>query len=138
MTLHIVDDFVEAGDACGFELVVAHLLVDDILNIRQQASWHLVARVDGKLIYGQEGNGEPDGIFKFSSNEIAGETGAQGKPDDPKYKNYLNYYILGYNKEMHITLGNDFLTGEKLNISVWLGLEDMPEFKSNTITFYTY
>lgn len=39
---------------------------------------------------------------------------------------------------MHITLGNDFLTGEKLNISVWLGLEDMPEFKSNTITFYTY
>ena len=93
---------------------------------------------DGKLIYGPEGNGEPDGIFKFSSNEIAGETGAQGKPDDPKYKNYLNYYILGYNKEMHITLGNDFLTGEKLNISVWLGLEDMPEFKSNTITFYTY
>ena len=63
---------------------------------------------DGKLIYGPEGNGEPDGIFKFSSNEIAGETGAQGKPDDPKYKNYLNYYILGYNKEMHITLGNDF------------------------------
>ena len=60
------------------------------------------------------------------------------KLDDPKYKNYLNYYILGYNKEMHITLGNDFLTGEKLNISVWLGLEDMPEFKSNTITFYTY
>ena len=93
---------------------------------------------DGKLIYGPEGNGEPDGIFKFSSNEIAGETGAQGKLDDPKYKNYLNYYILGYNKEMHITLGNDFLTGEKLNISVWLGLEDMPEFKSNTITFYTY
>lgn len=39
---------------------------------------------------------------------------------------------------MHITLGTDFLTGEKLNISVWLGLEDMPEFKSNTITFYTY
>ena len=34
---------------------------------------------DGKLIYGPEGNGEPDGIFKFSSNEIAGETGAQGK-----------------------------------------------------------
>lgn len=93
---------------------------------------------DGKLIYGPEGNGEPDGIFKFSSNEIAGETGAQGKPDDPKYKNYLNYYILGYNKEMHITLGTDFLTGEKLNISVWLGLEEMPEFKSNTITFYTY
>lgn len=95
---------------------------------------------DGKLIYGPEGNGEPDGIFKFSSNEIAGETGAQGKPDDPKYKNYLNYYILGYqqNKEMHITLGTAFLTGEKLNISVWLGLEDMPEFKSNTITFYTY
>ena len=93
---------------------------------------------DGKLIYGPEGNGDPDGIFKFSSNEIAGETGAQGKLDDPKYKNYLNYYILGYNKEMHITLGNDFLTGEKLNISVWLGLEDMPEFKSNTITFYTY
>lgn len=93
---------------------------------------------DGKLIYGPEGNGEPDGIFKFSSNEIAGETGAQGKLDDPKYKNYLNYYILGYNKEMHITLGNDFLTGEKLNISVWLGLEDMPEFNSNTITFYTY
>ena len=93
---------------------------------------------DGKLIYGPEGNGEPDGIFKFSSNEIAGETGAQGKLDDPKYKNYLNYYILGYNKEMHITLGNDFLTGEKLNISVRLGLEDMPEFKSNTITFYTY
>mgnify|MGYP000551721246 FL=1 len=93
---------------------------------------------DGKLIYGPEGNGEPDGIFKFSSNEIAGETGAQGKLDDPKYKNYLNYYILGYNKEMHITLGNGFLTGEKLNISVWLGLEDMPEFKSNTITFYTY
>lgn len=95
---------------------------------------------DGKLIYGPGGNGEPDGIFKFSSNEIAGETGAQGKPDDPKYKNYLNYYILGYqqNKEMHITLGTAFLTGEKLNISVWLGLEDMPEFKSNTITFYTY
>lgn len=95
---------------------------------------------DGKLIYGPEGNGEPDGIFKFSSNEIAGETGAQGHEDDPKYKNYLNYYILGYqqNKEMHITLGTDFLTGEKLNISVWLGLEEMPEFKSNTITFYTY
>ena len=62
------------------------------------------------------------------------------RTDDPKYKNYLNYYILGYqqNKEMHITLGTAFLTGEKLNISVWLGLEDMPEFKSNTITFYTY
>lgn len=39
---------------------------------------------------------------------------------------------------MHITLGTAFLTGEKLNISVSLGLEDMPEFKSNTITFYTY
>ena len=95
---------------------------------------------DRKLIYGPEGNGEPDGIFKFSSKEIAGETGAEGHADDPKYKNYLNYYILSnpQNKEMHITLGTDFLTGEKLNISVWLGLEDMPEFKSNTITFYTY
>jgi prepilin-type N-terminal cleavage/methylation domain-containing protein len=95
---------------------------------------------DRNLIYGPEGNGEPDGIFKFSSKEIAGETGAEGKPGDPKYKNYLNYYILSnpQNKEMHITLGTDFLTGEKLNISVWLGLEDMPEFKSNTITFYTY
>ena len=39
---------------------------------------------------------------------------------------------------MHITLGNDFLTGEKLNISVWLGLEEESGFKSNTITFYTY
>ncbi|MFQ7714286.1 MAG: hypothetical protein ACLRI8_07840 [Agathobacter rectalis] len=29
---------------------------------------------DGKLIYGPDGNGEPDGIFKFSSKEIAGET----------------------------------------------------------------
>lgn len=95
---------------------------------------------DRKLIYGPEGSGEPDGIFKFSSKEIAGETGAEGHADDPKYKNYLNYYILSnpQNKEMHITLGTDFLTGEKLNISVWLGLEDMPEFKSNTITFYTY
>lgn len=95
---------------------------------------------DGKLIYGPEGNGEPDGIFKFSSKEIGGETGAEGHEDDPKYKNYLNYYILGYqqNKEMHITLGKNFLVGEKLNISVWLGLEDMPEFKSNTVTFYTY
>ena len=95
---------------------------------------------DRKLIYGPEGNGEPDGIFKFSSKEIAGETGAEGHADDPKYKNYLNYYILSnpQNKEMHITLGTDFLTGEKLNNSVWLGLEDMPEFKSNTITFYTY
>lgn len=95
---------------------------------------------DRNLIYGPEGSGEPDGIFKFSSKEIAGETGAEGHADDPKYKNYLNYYILSnpQNKEMHITLGTDFLTGEKLNISVWLGLEDMPEFKSNTITFYTY
>ena len=95
---------------------------------------------DRNLIYGPEGNGEPDGIFKFSSKEIAGETGAEGQAGDPKYKNYLNYYILSnpQNKEMHITLGTDFLTGEKLNISVWLGLEDMPEFKSNTITFYTY
>lgn len=95
---------------------------------------------DGKLIYGPEGNGEPDGIFKFSSNEIAGETGAQGHEDDPKYKNYLNYYILGYqqNKEMHITLGKNFFVGEKLNISVWLGLEKEPGFKSNTVTFYTY
>lgn len=95
---------------------------------------------DGKLIYGPEGNGEPDGIFKFSSNEIAGETGTQGHEDDPKYKNYLNYYILGYqqNKEMHITLGKNFFVGEKLNISVWLGLEKEPGFKSNTVTFYTY
>lgn len=95
---------------------------------------------DGKLIYGPEGNGEPDGIFKFSSKEIGGGTGAQDKPDDPKYRNYLNYYIVdgNQNKEMHITLGKNFLVGEKLNISVWLGLEEMPEFKSNTITFYTY
>lgn len=80
---------------------------------------------DGKLIYGPEGNGEPDGIFKFSSKEIGGETGAQDKPDDPKYRNYLNYYIVdgNQNKEMHITLGKNFLVGEKLNISVWLGLE---------------
>ncbi len=27
-----------------------------------------------KLIYGPDGNGEPYGIFKFSSKEIAGET----------------------------------------------------------------
>ena len=95
---------------------------------------------DGKLIYGPEGNGEPDGIFKFSSNEIAGETGAEGHEDDPKYRNYLNYYIVdgNQNEKMHITLGKNFFVGEKLNISVWLGLEDMPEFKSNTITFYTY
>lgn len=95
---------------------------------------------DGKLIYGPEGNGEPDGIFKFSSKEIGGGTGAQDKPDDPKYRNYLNYYIVdgNQNKEMHITLGKNFFVGEKLNISVWLGLEDMPEFKSNTVTFYTY
>lgn len=95
---------------------------------------------DGKLIYGPEGNGEPDGIFKFSSKEIGGETGAQDKPDDPKYRNYLNYYIVdgNQNKEMHITLGKNFLVGEKLNISVWLGLEKEPKFKSNTVTFYTY
>lgn len=90
---------------------------------------------DGKLIYGTEGNGEPDGIFNFSSNEISEE-----QASDPKYRNYLNYYIVdgNQNKEMHITLGKNFLVGEKLNISVWLGLEDMPEFKSNTVTFYTY
>ncbi len=95
---------------------------------------------DGKLIYGPDGNGEPDGIFKFSSKEIAGETGAEGHEDDPKYRNYLNYYIVdgNQNEKMHITLGKNFFVGEKLNISVWLGLEDMPEFKSNTITFYTY
>ncbi len=39
---------------------------------------------------------------------------------------------------MHITLGKNFLIGEKLNISVWLGLEEVSGFKSNTITFYTY
>ena len=90
---------------------------------------------DGKLIYGTEGNGEPDGIFNFSSNEISEE-----QASDPKYRNYLNYYIVdgNQNKEMHITLGKNFFVGEKLNISVWLGLEDMPEFKSNTVTFYTY
>lgn len=90
---------------------------------------------DGKLIYGTEGNGEPDGIFNFSSNEISEE-----QASDPKYRNYLNYYIVdgNQNKEMHITLGKNFLVGEKLNISVWLGLEDMSEFKSNTVTFYTY
>lgn len=90
---------------------------------------------DGKLIYGTEGNGEPDGIFNFSSNEISEE-----QASDPKYRNYLNYYIVNgnQNKEMHITLGKNFLVGEKLNISVWLGIEDMPEFKSNTVTFYTY
>lgn len=90
---------------------------------------------DGKLIYGTEGNGEPDGIFNFSSNEISEE-----QASDPKYRNYLNYYIVdgNQNKEMHITLGKNFLVGEKLNISVWLGLEDMSEFKSNIVTFYTY
>ena len=90
---------------------------------------------DGKLIYGTEGNGEPDGIFNFSSNEISEE-----QASDPKYRNYLNYYIVdgNQNKEMHITLGKNFLVGEKLNISVWLGLEDLSEFKSNTVTFYTY
>ena len=95
---------------------------------------------DGKLIYGPEGNGEPDGIFKFSSNEIAGETGAQGHEDDPKYRNYLNYHIVdgNQNEKMHITLGKNFFVGEKLNISVWLGLEEESGFKSNTITFYTY
>lgn len=95
---------------------------------------------DGKLIYGPEGNGEPDGIFKFSSNEIAGETGAEGHEDDPKYRNYLNYHIVdgNQNEKMHITLGKNFFVGEKLNISVWLGLEEESGFKSNTITFYTY
>lgn len=90
---------------------------------------------DGKLIYGTEGNGEPDGIFNFSSNEISEE-----QASDPKYRNYLNYYIVdgNQNKEMHITLGKNFLVGEKLNISVWLGLEKEPGFKSNTVTFYTY
>ena len=90
---------------------------------------------DGKLIYGTEGNGEPDGIFNFSSNEISEE-----QASDPKYRNYLNYYIVdgNQNKEMHITLGKNFLVGEKLNISVWLGLEEESGFKSNTITFYTY
>lgn len=90
---------------------------------------------DGKLIYGTEGNGEPDGIFNFSSNEISEE-----QASDPKYRNYLNYYIVdgNQNKEMHITLGKNFLVGEKLNISVWLGLEKEPKFKSNTVTFYTY
>ena len=90
---------------------------------------------DGKLIYGTEGNGEPDGIFNFSSNEISEE-----QASDPKYRNYLNYYIVdgNQNKEMHITLGKNFFVGEKLNISVWLGLEDMPGVKSNTVTFYTY
>ena len=34
-------------------------------------------------------NGEPDGIFKFSSKEIAGETGAEGHEDDPKYRTIL-------------------------------------------------
>lgn len=95
---------------------------------------------DGKLIYGPEGNGEPDGIFKFSSKEIAGETGAEGHEDDPKYRNYLNYHIVdgNQNEKMHITLGKNFFVGEKLNISVWLGLEEESGFKSNTITFYTY
>lgn len=95
---------------------------------------------DGKLIYGPDGNGEPDGIFKFSSKEIAGETGAEGHEDDPKYRNYLNYYIVdgNQNEKMHITLGKNFFVGEKLNISVWLGLEEESGFKSNTITFYTY
>lgn len=95
---------------------------------------------DGKLIYGPDGNGEPDGIFKFSSKEIAGETGAEGHEDDPKYRNYLNYHIVdgNQNEKMHITLGKNFFVGEKLNISVWLGLEEESGFKSNTITFYTY
>ena len=53
---------------------------------------------DGKLIYGPDGNGEPDGIFKFSSKEIAGETGAEGHEDDPKYRNYLNYHIVDGNQ----------------------------------------
>mgnify|MGYP001753619288 FL=1 len=59
---------------------------------------------DGKLIYGPDGNGEPDGIFKFSSKEIAGETGAEGHEDDPKYRNYLNYHIVdgNQNEKMHI------------------------------------
>ena len=94
----------------------------------------------GKLIYGPDGNGEPDGIFKFSSKEIAGETGAEGHEDDPKYRNYLNYHIVdgNQNEKMHITLGKNFFVGEKLNISVWLGLEEESGFKSNTITFYTY
>lgn len=80
------------------------------------------------------------GIFKFSSKEIAGETGAEGHEDDPKYRNYLNYYIVdgNQNEKMHITLGKNFFVGEKLNISVWLGLEEESGFKSNTITFYTY
>ena len=95
---------------------------------------------DGKLIYGPDGNGEPDGIFKFSSKEIAGETGAEGHEDDPKYRNYLNYHSVdgNQNEQMQTTLGKNFFVGEKLNISVWLGLEEESGFKSNTITFYTY
>lgn len=71
---------------------------------------------DGKLIYGPDGNGEPDGIFKFSSKEIAGETGAEGHEDDPKYRNYLNYHIVdgNQNEKMHITLGKNSFCRRKI------------------------
>lgn len=63
-----------------------------------------------------DGNGEPDGIFKFSSKEIAGETGAEGHEDDPKYRNYLNYHIVdgNQNEKMHITLGKNFFVRRKI------------------------
>lgn len=103
---------------------------------------------DGKLINYPADGGDTNGIFKYSPTEWIVGTGGKNNDNsnnnsnknDPEYYKYLLYSFNGGNQNMYvrIALGEQFLAGEKLNVSVWLGLEGESGFKSNTITFYTY
>ena len=91
---------------------------------------------DGKGIYDESGNGDPNGYFQYSSAEVVGNTGTYDK-DKIKYDDKLNYYI-STSCYVKLSLGEKLENEGKLNISVWLSLKDEPDFRSNTVTFYTH
>lgn len=91
---------------------------------------------NGKGIYDESGNGDPNGYFQYSSAEVVGNTGTSDI-DKIIYYDKLNYYI-NTSCYAKLSLGNKLENEGKLNISVWLSLKDEPNFRSNTVTFYTH